>query len=510
MILMLGLFIYIDYSRTYERTEENSLQTAKILSHMDTVQDSISTEDQSAELPPIIDYYKSQVGASFIVIKDKNGQILTHPNKERVGQVTTFKDEFTAIVFGGFYSGISGETMGQAIVGVAPVYNDDNQIIGTVKVGFLVESLSGAIFERAKNLFYFSLFIFVLAILSSVLLARSIRKDTLGLEPEQIAAFYSERRAILSSISEGIIAIDASGNITLMNTAAKEILDLAHNHITEPIQSVIPTFVLSEQFINNEIHQSFELNVKDKILIMTTVPLRNGVNQKGAVITFKDKTETIGMVNRLFEVSKYSDNLRAQTHEFTNKLYVISGLLQLGKYDQAIQMIQEEIDVTEYENRIVFEHIKDSNVQAIILGKMGMASEMKTSFVLDENSSLKELPPFIRTGALTIIIGNLIDNALEAVSAQEKREVSFFALDIGEDIIIEVTDNGPGIHSDLLYEVFKQGFSTKSEANHGFGLANVQKIVRGLGGDIQVTSDDSGTTFSVYIPKTEKVEGDLI
>jgi two-component system, CitB family, sensor histidine kinase CitS len=508
MVLMLGLFIYIDHNRTFERTKENSLQTAKMLSYFDPVQESILTQNHSGELQPIIDYYESQVGASFIVIKDKSGQILAHPNEESIGEVVPIQDEFIANVFGGYYSKISAETIGPAVVGIAPIYSKENQLIGTAKVGFLVEGLSDAIFERAKKLINLSLFIFLVAILSSVWLAKSIRKDTLGLEPQQIATFYSERKAILSSISEGIIAIDSSENITLMNSAAKEILGLTHGYITKPIQSVIPSFVFNTDFMNNESRSSFELNVKDKILIITTVPLREGIKSKGAVITFRDRTEMVSMINRLFEVSEYSESLRAQTHEFTNKLYVISGLLQLGKYDQAVSMIQEEIDVNEYTNRLVFEHIKDPNVQAIILGKMGMASEMKISFIVDENSSLQELPSFIRTGDLTIIIGNLIDNAFDAVTFQSKGEVNFFALDIGEDIIIEVTDNGPGIHPDAVYEVFKQGFTTKKKSDHGFGLANVQKIVRSLGGYVQVTSDDKGTTFSVYIPKEVKPEGD--
>ncbi|WP_269050562.1 sensor histidine kinase [Sporosarcina sp. G11-34] len=501
---MLSLFIYTDYVRTFERTKENSLQTAKLISHMDTVQASVINPEKSDVLKQVIDYYGSQVGASFIIVKNKDGQIITHPDESKIGEVVPFKDEYTSIVFGGYASTMSSEVMDLAVIGVAPIYYFDSQIIGTVKVGFLVEGLHNAIFERAKKLLSISIVIFIIAILSSVWLAKSIRKDTLGLEPQEIASLYSMRNAIISSISEGIIAIDASGNITLMNTAAKEILGLASSHIFEPIQSVIPSFITDELLVKNEVRSTFELNVKDKVLIMNTVPLREGIDHKGAVITFKDRTEMNRIVNKLFEVSKYSDNLRAQTHEFTNKLYVISGLLQLGNFDEAIQMIQEEIEVSEHTNRLVFEHIKDPNVQAIILGKMGKASELKLSFILDENSSLQKLPSFIRTGELTVIIGNLIDNAFEAVATESNGEINFFALDIGEDIIIEVTDNGRGIQTDSVYDVFNQGFTTKKKSNHGFGLANVQKIVQSLGGDIEVTSGVSGTTFSVYIPKEER------
>lgn len=507
MIIMQGLFIYTDYKRIFSRIEADSLSTAKIISYLNNVQQAILTNDERQDLNPLIDYYKLNANASFIIVKDREGKILAHPETPEINQIKEEPNEFKAIVFGGYYTTRSEELFEQSIVGVAPIFNDQDQVIGTVKVGYFVNELYKEIFERAKRIFYIGIWIFIIALLSSWLLARNIRKDTLGLEPKQIAELYTERHAILSSISEGVVAIDKKGKISMMNLAAEQILGLSSTPLKQSIYSILPGFSV-EEFKKIEKHyHSLELTINEKVLIFSAMPLRHQSIRIGTVITFRDKTETAKIVNELFEVSRYSEDLRAQTHEFANKLYAISGLLQLGNYEEAILMIQEEIDVNETTNTLIFEQIKDPNVQAILLGKMGKASESKVTFTIDGNSSLELLPPFIRTAPLSTIIGNLIDNAFEAVALQDDGEVHFFALDLGNDIIFEVSDNGTGIEEGLLDEIFKPKYSSKSnDNNRGYGLANVQQIVTELNGDIQVSSDEHGTIFSVYIPKKRKGE----
>lgn len=504
VFLMLGLFIYTEYKRVFQNAEERGLQTAKILSQMDSIQWAMSNGDTD-ELKPLIDYYVTQSEAAFIVIKDREGKVLAHPDDGEIGKIYPIKDEMKALVFGGKYSLISDMILGPAVVGISPIYVE-RQIVGTARVGYLVEDLKHTVIERTKRLAFFSLPIFIIGIVLSIWLARQIRKDTFGMEPQEIASFYKERHAVLASISEGLIATDGEGRITIINTAARKILNISNAYKGHPIQSVFPT--LESADLLNVTYQpfSFEINVNKKTLIMTIVPLRKDIAVSGTVFTFRDKTEMNELVNTLFEVTKYSDDLRAQSHEFMNKLYVISGLLQLRKYDEAIKMIQEEIDVTQHTNTFIFENIKDPNVQAILFGKIGKASENKINFTIDENSSIGKLPSFIGAGLLTIIIGNLIDNAFEEVIGKKKSCVNFFALDIGEDIIFEVSDNGRGIDPKVSDKIFNQGFSTKGKSDRGYGLSNVRNAIHDLGGDIQWKSNETGTIFTVFIPKTEKVE----
>jgi len=221
------------------------------------------------------------------------------------------------------------------------------------------------------------------------------------------------------------------------------------------------------------------------------------------VASFRDKTEIEQMLNTLSEVNSYSEDLRAQTHEYTNKLYVLLGLLQLEEFEQAIEMIQSETRGLQFQNSIVFNHIEDTKVQAILLGKLGKASEKKINFEIVSDSFLKELPAHFKISNLIVILGNLIDNAFEAVSGLESPNVKFFATDIGSDIIFEIADNGKGISDRDIPLLFTRGFTSKNGAEpRGFGLSNAEDAVVEMNGMIEVQSTpESGTVFTVYLPK---------
>ena len=510
ILFLSSIFAYMDSQIIMENSRKIGLQTAKTISFMPSVQAAFETANPSLSLQQSAMRIQDQVDANFIVIEDRTGRIHTHPDIGQIGKINPINDNYKAIVFGGYYTLDSDEHVGKAIVGKAPIINEDKQIIGVVTVGFLYEEILLNIMNRIKKILYFALGAILIGVLSSIILARNIRKDTLGLEPRQIASLYRDQDAILSSINDGLIAIDTSNKITLINQTAKMLLDITGDYVNKPIHYAIPNLSVVELIKNKWTNSTLEMVVNNRDIILTIVSIREGNKEVGTVITFRDKTEMKEMINTLSEVKKYSEDLRAQAHEFTNKLYVISGLLQLGYPEQAIEMIQNEIDITENNNRLVFEQIKDPKVQSIILGKIGKASEKKIAFQVDENSSLEILPEHIETGQLTTIIGNLIDNALEEVGKQKGEKcVSFFALDLGQDIIFEVTDNGSGIQDEGIDHIFKLGFSTKQKDGRGYGLANVSEVVHDLGGTIEVDSGENGTTFTVYIPKSNGGKGEL-
>ncbi|MDW0113025.1 sensor histidine kinase [Sporosarcina saromensis] len=503
ILLMSSMFMVLDYNNLIDRSKSVGLQTAKMLSYMDTINEGVLNGNdpvRAAELQATINYYEGQIDATFIVIHSKDGVIMASPQTEKIGKTEPYKDGFKAVVFGANYSMVSNEIIGPSVVSKAPIYDDHKQIIGVVTVGYLFSDLRDIVYQRVINLFYFSLFVLALGVVLSLFLARSIRKDTFGLEPQDIANFYMERKAILASIDEGIIAIDRTGKVTIINTAARRILNVTEDSKGQQINKILPELLNPLSDCHLAQPHMYEMNRNNRKVIVQTMPLKLEGVEKGAVITLRDKTEIMEVVNTLYEVQKYSDDLRAQTHEFTNKLYLLSGLLQLGKYEEAVQAIQSEMDMNDQTSQFILENILDTNVQAILFGKIGKASEMKVDFQIDTNSSLEQLPDFISTGSIAIVLGNLIDNALEEVSEQADGCVTFFTLDIGDDIIIEVSDNGKGISSDVFEHIFSQGYSTKKQANRGFGLANVKRVIDELGGHIQVSLGE-GAVFTIYIPK---------
>ncbi|OES45696.1 hypothetical protein BA724_02495 [Domibacillus iocasae] len=203
------------------------------------------------------------------------------------------------------------------------------------------------------------------------------------------------------------------------------------------------------------------------------------------------------------EIRLYSDELRAQTHEFMNKLYVLSGLLQLGRNAAALDFIQKEADSVSLQNQIVFKQIQDDLIQAVLLGKTAKASEKKVLFIIERESTLSALPDHVDGHSLLTVISNLIDNAFEAVKQTRTPHVTFLITDASPTLIIEVTDNGMGIDDQTLGLLFEKGYSTKGEGR-GFGLHNVKEAVESFHGIIEVIPNEpAGTIFTIYIPKED-------
>ncbi|GLC90217.1 sensor histidine kinase [Lysinibacillus piscis] len=201
------------------------------------------------------------------------------------------------------------------------------------------------------------------------------------------------------------------------------------------------------------------------------------------------------------EMRLYSDELRAQTHEFMNKLYVLSGLLQLNRHDAALDFIQKEVDTITVHQHIVFRQIKDDFIQAVLLGKTAKASERKIAFSIEPESTLSAVPPTIDVHLLLTVISNLIDNAFDAVKESEEPSVTFLITDASPTLIIEVADNGHGVDENRVQLLFEKGWSKKGE-HRGYGLFNVKEAVDSFGGMIEVLPNEpNGTIFTIYIPK---------
>ncbi len=461
------------------------------------------TKDPAAIIQPTVERIRKEVGAEFIVVGNKEGIRYSHPVPERIGKKMVGKDNYRALVEGKYYTSRAVGSLGPSLRGKSPVFNKKNEIIGIVSVGFLSENIKEQIFHNVIRAGFISMAVLIIAVAGSIMLSRNIRKDTMGLEPYQIATLYTERDAILQSVREGILAYDKTGRVTMINKTAKKLLNIKGSSHRLEIEDLFPNSNLYQVFKTGRSQKDREITLKDRTLIVNWTPVFHKDEVNGIVASFRDKTEFEQMLNTLSEVQRYSEDLRAQTHEFTNKLYVLSGLLQLGEYDEAVDMIQDETEDFEVKNHILFNQIEETRVQAVLLGKIGKASEKKIEFEIDSNSSLQTLPIHINLSHLIVIIGNLIDNAFEAVVRNKNPKVMFFATDLGKDIIFEVHDNGNGIPEENKALIFCRGFTEKnSNEPRGYGLANVNEAVNQLGGMIELHSEKGkGAVFTVYIPK---------
>lgn len=502
ILLLTSYFAYMESKQIEEDRGRLALELSKSISLMPTIIEAFESENPSETIQPIVEKIRQKTGAEFIVVGNKERIRYSHPLQSEIGKRMVGGDSKRALEKGEYYISEAQGSLGLSMRGKSPIFNENGDIIGVVSVGFLVEDIERQIFKDISKELVISLITLIAAIIGSYLLAKSIRNDTLGLEPFEIANLYKEKNAVLHSVQEGILSIDKNGMITSMNQRAKTLLEVKGSVRHSKVDGYFPSSHLSDVLKSGEPQFDKEITWKQKTIIVSYTPIFDEKSVSGVVAVFREKTEIEQMINTLSEMKTYSEELRAQTHEFTNKLYVLSGLLQLGEYEEAIQMIQGETSELEFQNQIVFEQIKDTKVQVILLGKLGKASEKKILFEIDPESYIDKLPEHIRLSQLTLMLGNIIDNAFEAVYGTDEPIVKFFTTDIGEDIIFEVSDNGKGIPAEDMPSLFDRGFTSKAGENpRGYGLWNADNAVKELGGIIEVQNEKENTVFTVYLPK---------
>ncbi|MGE6631698.1 ATP-binding protein [Bacillus sp. NPDC077027] len=519
LIIVLLLFViallticfgFLQSSARQKQAEQLAVQTARTISYMPPIKSSMAASLASAgEEQAVLEQMKEQVSAHAIFITNQKGRVLLHTDDEHVGRTISLADGRSTLLFGGT-SISAGTSNGETVLrGSAPIMKESDEfekIIGTVTVEFLKKDIDRATTKQLFTLSYLALLVLLPGIFGAIFLAKSIRKDTLGLEPHEIASLYREREAMLLAIKEGIIAFDRKGRITMMNTSAEKMLRV-HSTQSLHIDQVLSKADVLSLLTLESIEPNIETEVNQKTFVLNVKKVVQGSIVYGGIVSFREKTELTKLLDTLTEVSQYSEDLRAQTHEFSNKLYAILGLLELKQFDEAIELIKDEYTLQNRQHDLLMKQIQSPKIQAILLGKLGKASEKKVNFRIDENSSLEPLPNHLSLSHFITIIGNLVDNAFEAVLHKDKREVDFFITDIGLDIIIEVSDSGDGVKEAERINIFTRGHSTKGEAR-GYGLANVKEVLDELGGWIEVTNKkEGGALFTVYIPKETK--GDL-
>lgn len=321
---------------------------------------------------------------------------------------------------------------------------------------------------------------------------------------KQVDHIVREREKIMDFTRDGIVAVDRNGQISLLNHTAVQLAGLRGDERGCDIDQCIPELGLSDVLREGEAVHDSEQNVNGRILVVNKAPVKLGEEITGAIATFRDMTEIRAMAQEITGVKMYVESLRVQNHEFLNKLQAIAGLIQLGKYNRAIEFISSERQEWQSTTSFVSEHIENFVVGGILVGKIGKCRELGIDFAIDPHSTCGENST-VGDQILVTVIGNLLENAIEAVRSLKEREplIEFSVFDESGQIMISVKDNGKGIEEEIRDKIFQRGFSTKKNSGRssGYGLYSIRMMVEALKGDIFLDSlPGEYTEFVVTLP----------
>jgi len=485
-----------------------------------------------------VEALRTTTGVDELIVTDPAGRVLASPADPRLLRTTLTPDTTT---FDGAWTGDFPLGGVDHIVGQVPVLSDDGLLVGTIITGRKVPSFAGLLASAAPNLLTYLGVAGVLGTLGSVLLAARVKRQTLGLEPEQIGRLVEHREAMIHGIREGMIAVDADGIITLANDSARALLALPAGAEGMPIDAVGLDPEAVRTLSSPETREADTVLVNNGVLLVLNQTTIHPPRARPEVVTtLRDRTELVTLQNDLGSSRQATDTLRAQTHEFANRLHTISMLMQLGDTEAAVDYIDSVSRDRSQLDSEVLARLEEPAVAALLIAKTSLARERGAELRLSAESALPRVDPDLSLDLVTVI-GNLVDNALDAVTGAAERvvqidvravssppdaatTVTYVATGIEGACVgaesmsavrVTVSDSGPGIDEVLLERVFEVGVTSKapsaSGSSHGYGLTIVRLVATRRGGDVTYSNDaGAGAVFEAVLPVTATKESERV
>ncbi len=476
------------------RAQVQSQQLAKLPSLIDAV------ERENAQLvSEIISVVQLVSDADFITVSDEEGIRLAHPVSERVGLPVVGGDIQRALNFGEAYLSQSVGSLGPSVRYISPIFSTEGEVVGMVKVGYLVETLNLWSREKLLPLLLFALSALSLFLLLSWRFSSYVKKQMQDLEPWQLKQALKTHQGVLDATHEAVVAVNQQGNIYLANDAARAILRQSElvGKETKQLDDASHLFHLDGDDFLDKVAQ---LGSDGVIINRVTMRTSNG-EPAGAVFTLRQRSELQALSDRISQVDKYLESMRVAHHEHQNKLSVISGLLQMGAFDKALSVCLAQ--AAQNQTRIdSLQGVKSMpQLTALLLAKLSKARESNQSLNIACYGDLSGLTQRVSEEQVCSLVGNLIDNGLEACQGQNDATMVVKLRETEEEFILTFSNNGPSLDEDLE-SLCRWGYSTKSATGeHGIGLHLVKSILSEAHGHVELDSDEQETLFTVYLPK---------
>ncbi|WP_214408867.1 sensor histidine kinase [Sphaerisporangium fuscum] len=504
LLLIMGsgfaLVAYLLHAELEKQYEQRALAVARSVAADEQIVHDVAARERTPRVQQRAEAVRRRTGVLFVVVADDHGIRYAHPDAGRLGQrVSTEPEALSGREIVTFERG----TLGLSARGKVPLLSG-GRVVGQVSVGIAAGEVTRRIGDLMRPAAAFTGLALLFGVAAAAGLARRLKRQTLGLEPTDLADLLREREAVLHGIDEGVLAVDPAGRITICNDAAARLIGGRPAQGSSVRDAGLPPG-LRTLLAERTSARGVLVATEDRMLVVTAAPVRRGDQDLGHVLTLRDRTDLDAMARELDVVRALSDALRAQAHEYTNRLHTLSGLLSLGHREEAITYLRELADdplATEYGDG---GRLRDPYIRGLLAAKTAVASEHGVDLRLSPDSFV---PAQLRAPLdVVTILGNLVDNATAAAQAGARRpawvEVSLLA---EADILhIVVVDSGDGVPPEAVDRIFDQDFTTAADdvRPHGVGLALARRLTRRHCGDLALTracGADCGAVFVARLP----------
>ncbi|HHT0895909.1 TPA: citrate sensor histidine kinase CitA [Klebsiella pneumoniae] len=508
-IVMLAMSWYltdITEERLHYQVGQRALIQAMQISAMPELVEAVQKRDL-ARIKALIDPMRSFSDATYITVGDASSQRLYHVNPDEIGKSMEGGDSDEALINAKSYVSVRKGSLGSSLRGKSPIQDATGKVIGIVSVGYTIEQLENWLSLQISSLLIPMAIMLLLLLFCARRFSLHIKKQMLNMEPQQLSQLLIQQSVLFESVFEGLIAIDSDYKITAINQTARRLLNLSQPEPTL-IGKRISSVISQEVFF----YDAPQTNKKDEIVTFNQIKViasRMAVilnnEPQGWVISFRSKDDINTLSLQLSQVQQYADNLRAVQHEHRNLISTIAGLLFLKRYNQALELIQQQSESHQKVIDFIARNFQDNHLAGLLIGKYYRAKELGLELIFDPACFVDRLPTALSHNEWISIVGNLLDNAYNASLRQPQgsKQIECLINSDGQEVIIEIADQGCGIDEALRDRIFERGVTSSASKDHGIGLWLVRSYVEQAGGSIVVENNiPFGTIFTLYIPLT--------
>jgi two-component system cit operon sensor histidine kinase CitA len=517
LLVLLGalLFHFIDRQLHHDLGQRARVQASEI-ALMPGLAEKVEQRD-IAGIAALIQPLRAQSDASYIVIGDTQEKHLFHSESPERLNLPMIGGDNAEVLKGKTIISMRKGGIGVSLRSKAPIFDANRNVIGIVSVGYLTSYIANVNARLLWQSGLYGLALLLMLFAFSWIFTRALKKQMFWLEPKDIAQLVLQQKALLEAMYEGVFAVNAQKQLILINRAAREILDIHQSEkalLGKPLEDAMqipPTFFRHDAHNENSRHHDWitVLNQRQVIVNRVAIKVEPGT-ENGWVFSFRDKNDINTLSSQLSQVTRYADNLRIMRHEQLNWTATLVGLLQMQRYDDAMRYIHAQSEGAQKVLDFVSAQFASPALCGLLLGKYVSAREKGIELIFDPACQLTRIPAGLSETELMSVIGNLVDNAVDATLNTPERSspVEIYISDRNQDLVIEVADRGCGVDDAMKQQIFEQGVTTKptepdawEKPDHGIGLYLVASYIHQAGGSIEITDNTpQGALFTVFIP----------